>query len=45
MVLFNTLLGGVDKRVHTILKGISRKVNAIVRLKFERTYYDVTGSG
>ncbi len=30
-----------DKGVHTFAKGISPKVNVIVRLEFELAYYDV----
>ena len=31
-----------DKRVHAFAKGISQKVNAIERVEFELSYYDVT---
>ena len=31
-----------DKEYHTFPKGIRPKVNAITRLEFERTYYNVT---
>ena len=33
-----------DKRVHTFPKGISQKVNVIVRVEFGLIYYDVTGA-
>ena len=30
-----------NKRIHTFPKGISLKVNVIVRLEFELAYYDI----
>ena len=34
-------IAGLDKMVHTISKGISPKVNAIIRLESELAHYDV----
>ena len=39
MVLFNPYLG--DKGAHTFPKGISLKVDVIMRPEFQLAYYDV----
>ena len=42
MVLFNPSLVVGDKEIHILPKGISVKVNAIVRFEFEPVYNDVS---
>ena len=41
MVILNIQLKGGNKGIHTFPMGIRRKVNVIVPLEFELTYYNV----